>query len=137
MNPGLYKVSSLPTFKGALPIAAIKSSNNSHYWVSEHPNIIEGNEGWGMVDDEKRPIVHADCEVKLIRDQVSLSEIKESLKGQADLELTIQHEFDDTRLHEFGEKFWKFVADRHDETKANLLNSQLSIKKVEYSDRYL
>jgi len=132
----LYKVSSLPTFKDALPIAAIKSSNNSHYWVSEHPKIIEGNEGWGIIDDEKSPIVHADCEVKLTRNQVSLSEIKESLKGQADLEISIQDELN-TRLHDFGERFWEFIAEQHDESKSNLFNSQLFIKRVEYSDRYL
>lgn len=132
----LYKVSSLPTFKGAIPIAAIKSSNNSHYWVSEHPNIIAGNENWGIVKDENRPIVHADCEVKLTREQVSLSEIKESLKGQADLEISVQDELN-TRLHEFGEKFWMHIAKNHEETRTKLFEGQISIKKVEYSDRYL
>ena len=132
----LYKVSSFPTFKSALPIAAINSSNFLHYWVGEHPNIIAGNENWGIVKDENKPIVHADCEVKLTREQVSLSEIKESLKGQADLEISIQDELN-TRLHQFGEKFWMHITKYHDEIKTNLLNSNLTIKKIEYSDRYL
>jgi len=132
----LYKVASLPSFKGALPIASINSNSRSHYWASEHPDIIVGNEKWGIVEEEYSPVVHADCEKELTREQVLLSEIKESLKGQADLEISIQDELN-TRLHDFGEKFWLNITKYHDEAKANLLNSELSIQKVEYSDRYL
>jgi hypothetical protein len=127
---------SLPTFKGAVPIAAITFKNLSHYWVSEHPDIITGNEQWGIVENELRPIIHADCEIKLTRERVSLSDVKETLKGQADLEISVKDELD-TRLHDFGETFWKHISENHDETRRKLLEGDLTIKKVEYSDRYL
>lgn len=132
----LYKMSLLPSFKGALPVAAVNFNGHSHYWVSEHPNIITGNEYWGIIEDEYKPIIHADCEMKLTRDRVLLSEVKESLKGQADLEISVQDEMN-SRLHEFGEKFWNHIAENHEETRTKLIENQISIKKVEYSDRYL
>ena len=103
-------------------------------WAGDNRSALRFDAEWGQIENLLLAVTVPEAPA-LSATPLSADSIRPAVEAAGDREFEIGKELNG-KLKTFGKRFWDFLADKHDPSRA-LLDSADPIKVVRYQDRYL
>jgi hypothetical protein len=136
-HPGVnfLVVHAMPVVNGGHVIAEVTSNRQSVQWAYGDDGAMAFGPAWGIAS---LPLVRAHVSSSLILEGRPLEPnfLRPPHIDTGDKEIVVHNELDGL-LQDFGSRFWSLLAAEHPASHRLLADSQSSIIRVRYADRYL
>jgi len=115
-------------------IAECIGSARSVSWAVAEEGALTPNAGWG--EAQPRTLCDRTAPPPQEGERLTADLIRPTPIEATDREIEIHHELDGP-IADFGDRFWKYLSDRHQLLEALLKNAEAGVSRAEYQDRYL
>lgn len=123
--------------KGTVLVETVGGASCSR-WAGVGEQKLRFSDGWGQIEDTDDILVRCDSDTfpSSLQNPLSAEVLRPVVHEHRDRILEVWKEFNGP-VSNFGMKFWQFIIEGHPAVKELLLDKSLTVKSVQYSDRYL